>query len=208
MNKLSGPSNAPNFGARMEEAFYMVLGSEDPSEDRIGRRGGKVAYKDVLATVQKFLHKDGPVYKELEKKCFAEQNERKAKYEQEQEELRQERNRRAAEEAQQFQNVQGAIDDNAVFTYVNQPGVFTYTITETFYGAEDAYLIGVGTGASNEPGAPNFQRQSGSLSGPKIIGNDNFLPALKKAYEEHKIADTPDWVKRGQAIPSCLSEQW
>jgi Ca2+-binding EF-hand superfamily protein len=100
------------------------------------------------------------------------------------------------------------VDDNAVFTYVHQPGVFTYTITETFYGAEDAYLIGVGTGASNEPGAPNFQRQSGSLSGPKIIGKDNFLPALKKAYEEHKIADTPDWVKRGQAIPSCLSEQW
>jgi len=100
------------------------------------------------------------------------------------------------------------VDGNAVFTYVNQPGVFTYTITETFYGEKDDYMIGVGTGASSEPGAPNFSRQSGSLSGPKIIDEDGFFVALQKEYDEHKVAETPGWVKEGQAIPSCLSEPW
>ena len=99
------------------------------------------------------------------------------------------------------------VDDNAVFTYINQPGVFAYTLTETFYGEGQAFLIGVGTGASDEPGAPNFKRQAGSLSGPKI-GVDDFLPALKKTYEEHKVRNIPDWVNKGQALPNCLSETW
>ena len=100
------------------------------------------------------------------------------------------------------------VDGEAVFTYIHQPGVFSYTITETFYGEEDAYLIGVGTGASNEPGAPNFQRQSGSLSGPKMSDKESFFLALQQSYDEHKIADIPDWIQKGQAIPSCLAAQW
>lgn len=100
------------------------------------------------------------------------------------------------------------VDGEAIFTYVNQPDVFTYSITETFYGEDDAYLIGVGTGASSKPGDPNFQRQSGSLSGPKLSDKDSFFLALQKSFEEHKVADTPDWVQKGQAIPRCISEQW
>lgn len=100
------------------------------------------------------------------------------------------------------------IDGEAVFTYINQPGVFSYTITETFSGEEDAYLIGVGTGASNEPGAPNFQRQSGSCSGPKMSVKESFFLALQQSYDEHKIADIPDWIQKGQTIPSCLTAQW
>ena len=69
------------------------------------------------------------------------------------------------------------VDDDAIFTYVHQPGLFTYSLTETFYGLQNTYLIGVGSGASDDPSAPNFQRQSGSLSGPKIIGEDQFLSA-------------------------------
>ena len=101
------------------------------------------------------------------------------------------------------------VDDNAIFTYVSHPGMFTYSTTETFYGEDNDYLIGVGTGASASPDSPNFQRQSGSLSGPKLISEDSFLSALKKAYEDHKVADIPAWVTNGEAgIPSCLSEQW
>jgi len=99
------------------------------------------------------------------------------------------------------------VDGSAVFTYVNRPGVFTYSLTETFYGDGHDHLIGVGTGASDEPGAPNFKRQAGSLSAPKI-NVDELLPALKNAYEEHNIVEIPAWVKNGEEHPNCLAKPW
>jgi len=95
------------------------------------------------------------------------------------------------------------VDDNAILTYIEHPSLFTYSITETFYGDDNDYIIGAGTGAANDY---LERRQSGSLSGPKINEGADLFPALEKAYNEHMVP-VPEWVKSGK-LPNCLAEPW
>lgn len=66
-------------------------------------------------------------------------------------------------------------------------------------------MIGVGSGDAFEPDSPNFEHQAGSLTSPKMVDMGEFLLALKKAYEDHKIEVIPAWVNNVEAFPSCLA---
>jgi len=101
-------------------------------------------------------------------------------------------------------SVLNTVDDYSVFKYTTIPGLFTVTVTETFLDKNN--LLGVGSGAVNLPGSPNFQRLTTSILSPRIE-EDLFYKELKQAYVDANVAEIPDWVASG-SLPSCLAAPW
>ena len=75
MNKLSGNREAKDFDSRMRDACKMVLESEDGNE-RMGTYGGGEEFKRILVNLNKFLEKDGEIFKKLEAMCYEERERR------------------------------------------------------------------------------------------------------------------------------------
>ena len=99
-----------------------------------------------------------------------------------------------------------AVNDDSVFWHIEIPGFFQAAETFTFTGIDRDVLMGVasGTDLQHEYGDERFQQIVSSSLAPRT-GRDDFLKAVRAAFEEHKVKEVPGWAVDGEALPECLA---